>query len=124
MEHNVDHQKLWNPLKWKTVSSRTTPFLYHPDTTFDLRDMLVAAGQVDHRATGHSVNQSCKGRKLPVRMHCCDAEATLKVVLIYLLKCFEYLRDGTVRKMIDHCKTNLTTQRQKERNLVHKENVE
>jgi hypothetical protein len=53
MEHNVDCQKFRHPLKQKTVSSGSAPFLYHPDSMLDFRDMLVAAGQVDHRATWH-----------------------------------------------------------------------
>jgi hypothetical protein len=97
MEHNVYHQELcWYPLKQKAVSSNSAPFLYHPDSTFDFRDMLVAASQVDHWATWHRLDQSCNGCKFPIRMHRCDAKATMKVVLVYLLECFEYLQNSSV----------------------------
>jgi hypothetical protein len=124
MEHNVDHQNLGDPLKWKAVASCSAPFLYHPDSTFDFRDMLVSASQVDHRATGHRINQSRERGKLPIRMHRCDAETTMEVVLVYLLECFENLRNSSVRKMIDRREANFATQRQEERNLVDKENIE
>ena len=96
MEHNVYRQEFRHPLKRKAVSSSSAPFLYHPDSTFDFRDMLVAASQVNHRATRHRLDQSSKGFEFPVRMHRCDAEATMEIILVYLLENFEYLRDSPV----------------------------
>ena len=124
MEHNVYRQKLWHPLKQKTVSSSSAPFLYHPDSIIDLWDVLVAASQVDHWATRHGLNQSREGCKFPIRMHRCDAKATMEVVLVYLLECLENLRDSSVREMVDRCEANLVTQCQEKRNLVNKENVD
>jgi hypothetical protein len=65
MEHNVDRQKFRHPLKRKTVSSSSAPFLYHPDSTLDFRDMLVAAGHVDHRATGIDSIRVMMGANFP-----------------------------------------------------------
>jgi hypothetical protein len=51
-----------------------------------------------------------------------DAEAAVKIVLVYLLESLEYLRDSSVRQMTNSPETNHTTQRQK-KNLVHKETL-
>jgi hypothetical protein len=64
------------------VSGSSAPFLYHPDLTFDFRDMLVAASQVDHGATWYRLDQRRKGFEVPVRMHHCDAEATMEIILV------------------------------------------
>jgi len=51
VEYNVDHQKFWDPCEWKAVPRRTTPFLHHSNSTFNLRNVLIGAGQVDHWTT-------------------------------------------------------------------------
>ena len=51
VENNVDRQKLWDPGEWEAVSSRTTPFLYHPNSTFDLRHMFIGTSQVNQWTT-------------------------------------------------------------------------
>jgi hypothetical protein len=56
-------------------------------------------------------------------MQCSDAKATLEIALIHLLESLEYLGNRPVRKMVDRRKTNFLAQRQKERDLIHKENV-
>ena len=124
MEHNVYRQEFRHPLKRKAVSSSSAPFLYHPDSTFDFRDMLVAASQVNHRSTRHRLDQSSKGFKFPVRMHRCDAEATMEIILVNLFERFEYLRDSPVREMVHRCEAYFLTQCQKERNLVDEENID
>jgi hypothetical protein len=83
--------------------------------------MLVAASQVNHRATWHRFNQeSCEGCKFPVCMHHCDAKAMMEVVLIYLLECFEYLWNDSVREMVDRGEANLVTKYQEKMNIVDK----
>jgi hypothetical protein len=54
-------------------------------------------------------------------MNHCDAKTTVEVLLVYLLECLKNLRDGPVWEMIDGSETNLSTQRQKNLNFVHKE---
>ena len=125
VEYNVYCQEFRHPLKRKAVSSSLAPFLYHPDSTFDFRDMLIAASQVNHRATRHRLDQSSKGFKFPIRMHRCDAEATMEIILVYLLERFEEdLRDSSVRKMVHRGEAYFLTQCQKERNLVDEENID
>ena len=51
MYHNVNRQELCNSLKWKAMSICSKHFLHHPDSTFDLRDMLVGFCQVNHGTT-------------------------------------------------------------------------
>jgi hypothetical protein len=65
-----------------------------------------------------------RGTKLPVGMDCLDAEAAVEIVMIYFLESLEYFRESSVRQVISCRETNLTSQRQKERNLVHNENVD
>jgi hypothetical protein len=69
MEHDVDCQQCQYLLEQKAVSGSSAPFLYHPDATFDFRDMLVAASQVDHWATWNRLDQSHEVFEFPVRMH-------------------------------------------------------
>ena len=59
---------------------------------------------------GMELDQSREGCEFPVRMHCCDAKATMEIILVNLLECFEYLWDSPVPKMVDRCEANLATQ--------------
>ena len=86
VEHNMDRQEFWDPLKWKAVSGSPAPLLHHPDSAFDFRDMLVAAGQVEHWTAWQGLDQSLEGPEFPVRMHHCDAETAMALVLVYLLE--------------------------------------
>lgn len=52
-----------------------------------------------------------------------DAKAAMKIILVDLLESLEYLRNTSVRKMVDRREANLSTQRQEEGNLVDKEDV-
>jgi hypothetical protein len=65
--------------------------------------MLVAASQIYHGTIGHGFNHSSEGCKVPVRMDHGDAETTMEVVLVNLLKFFKDSWDGPVRKMVDRC---------------------
>jgi hypothetical protein len=96
----VDRHKLQDPLKWKAVPSFSTPFLHYPDVTFDLRDVLVGACQVDNRTTWQRLDQRFDRREFTVGMYRHDAEAALEIILIYLLECLEYLRNSFVHEVV------------------------
>ncbi len=53
VKHNVAGKELGYALERKTVLSCSAFLLDHPDSTFDLRYVLIAACQVDHLATRH-----------------------------------------------------------------------
>jgi hypothetical protein len=61
MEDEMNRHQLGNSLEWETVAGGSTPFLHHSDAALDLRDMLVAAGQVEHGATGQGLDQGFDG---------------------------------------------------------------
>jgi hypothetical protein len=108
--NNMDHQKLRDPLKRKTVLSSSTMFLDHPDSAFDFRDMLVGAHQIEPWTTWHGTDQSREGCNFFVRMHHCDAKATMEIVLENLLERFEYLWDSPVPEMVHRREAYLATQ--------------
>jgi hypothetical protein len=80
--------------------------------------MFITASQVSHWATWHRLNQSCEGCKFPIPMHRCDAKATMEVVLVYLLECFEYLQHSLVRKVVYCREANLATHNVKKKGIL------
>jgi hypothetical protein len=89
IEHDVNRQKLWKPLEWKSMPNSTAPFFDLPDATFNFRHMLIAAGYVKHGTTGHRIEQRFEGCKFPVRVDHFDMETTVKVNLLDVVDCFK-----------------------------------
>ena len=95
IQDNVNCQQLRNLLKRKVMSTRSTPFLHHPNSSLDLRDVLVSTSQIDHRSIGHRLNQNLQGRELATDVESSNVETLLKITLMCL---FEGLKIwGTVR---------------------------
>jgi hypothetical protein len=61
MKDDMNRHERGDPLEWETVAGGSTPLLQYPDTAFDLRDMLVAAGQVEPGATGQGLDEGFEG---------------------------------------------------------------
>ncbi len=91
MKHNVDRDKLWNLVERKTVPNRSASFLDDPDSSFNFRDVLACAGQIDSRSVGDGLYQGLKRCKLAITMDCCDAKAAIEVEHVDPLKALEDL---------------------------------
>jgi hypothetical protein len=107
IEHNLYFYDLGYVLKWKSVPGGPTAFLHYPNTTIDLRHVLISTGQVDHRSTWNRLNQKLQGYEFSISVHHCDVKNILEIILIHLLESLEYLRHRTVRKVIDRCERDL-----------------
>jgi hypothetical protein len=101
MEDGMNRHESGDPLEWETVAGGSTPFLHHSDTAFDLRNMLVAAGQVEPGATGQGLGQGFERWEFPVGMDCGYAVAAVEIILVDLLEGLEKLGYGSVRKVVD-----------------------
>jgi hypothetical protein len=123
IEYNMDRHELGDSLEWETVPSGPVSLFHYPDPTFDLRYLLVGTFQVDHRATWNGFNQGLERREFTVGMHRRDMETKLEIVLVHLVESLTYLRNGSVREVVDSCETYLATKFQGERNIVHKKDV-
>ena len=105
------------------MTNGSRSFFYHSNAPFNFRDVLVAAGQVEHRATGDRLYHGLEWCKLAIGAHGCDAKATIEVVLVNLHKTLEYHRNGAIGEVSDHRETNHSAQCQKERYFVDEENI-
>jgi hypothetical protein len=119
----MDCQKFGNPLERKIVTACSTTFLHSTNSPFNFWYVFVGAGQVDNRTTQHCIDQGLEWCKFPIRMQYSDAEASLEIVLIYLFEGSKNCRNGSVREMVDSRETYLTTECQKERDLVDEEYI-
>ena len=120
----MNGEQHWDPVEWKAVADCSTAFFHDPDAPLNLRDMLVSASQVDHRATWECFNKSLEWCKFTVRMYRSNVESSTEVVLVYLLECLKDLGYRPIRKMIDGREIDLPTQGQEKWNLVDKKYID
>ena len=122
-KHNVDQQKLWDPVEGKAVSDSPTPFLDHLDSILDLGDVFACACQVDSRATWYSLYHSLHWRKLSIGVYRRDSEALIEVELVDLLESFEDALDLPISQVVHRSEAYTPAECQEEWNLVDKEDV-
>ncbi len=89
----MNRHKLRDPLEWKVVSFRSAPILRRPDSSLDVRNVLVGTSQVDHRATRHHLNQCLQGCEFAISVDDGDAKATLEIALAHLLESLKYFAE-------------------------------
>jgi hypothetical protein len=86
-------------------------------------DVLAAARKVDSWSTWHSLYQGLEWRKFAIGVHGPDLKSTVEIELVYLFKSFIDVLDLPIGQVVDCSETDLSTECNKKRNLVHKENV-
>ena len=119
----MSSQELQYSLEMEAVESSYTPFLHHLDSPLDVRDMLILCGHIYQWYNWQGLYQALQRPGLAVCMHCGDAEATMQVILLYLLEGFEYLQHCAICWMIDCREVYLSTQRQEEWDFIHEKDV-
>jgi hypothetical protein len=107
MEHNVDRQELWDPLKWKAVPCFSASFLHYPDSLFNFGYVLIGICQVYQWSTCHRFDQGLDRYEFAISVHRRDVKSSLEIIFIHLLECLENLRNSPIREMIDSRETDL-----------------
>jgi hypothetical protein len=107
MEDDMNRHECGDPLEWETVTGGSTPLHHHSDTAFDLRNMLVAAGQVSLGPPGKDSMRVLRGENSPSAW---TVVMRKEVILVDLLEGLEKLGYGSVCKVVDCRETYRTTQ--------------